>query len=61
MATILEFRNSTQRAGRGTTAACEVIIFPGVRYERWDEIPPAPAKAKRRSRAKSHDHLEIPD
>ena len=41
MAEILEFRTamSFQRAtsGNGAAEGCEVIIFPGVRYERWDD------------------------
>jgi hypothetical protein len=63
MATILEFRVS---ADPGTTtaecsqsaprAACEIIVFPGVRYERWEEKP---AKPKRKSRQKPRDLLEI--
>ena len=31
-------------------------MFPGVRYERWDEQP---VKAKRKSRQKPRDRLEI--
>ena len=46
MATILEFRTSGEegasprsRRRRGRTA--EIVIFPGVRYERWREPEPA--------------------
>jgi hypothetical protein len=55
MADILEFpvRRSTsstpsQRVRR-RRAAAEIVIFPGVRYERWEEAVPAagPAKAER--------------
>jgi hypothetical protein len=40
MATILTFRKVELRRHSGDTAgavSCEVIIFPGVRYERWSE------------------------
>ncbi len=50
MATILQFRVSQQepeqkpRARRKRRSA-QIVIFPGVRYERWAEAG-APAKAK---------------
>ncbi len=60
MATILEFRATAKQNASGNTATrggAEVIIFPGVRYERWEE--PAPQK---RTRAKpKRDRMEIPD
>jgi hypothetical protein len=64
MATILEFRKLVEPAGSTTAqvqqtsarAACEIIVFPGVRYERWEEPP---VKAKRKSRQKPRDLLEI--
>jgi hypothetical protein len=37
MSTVLEFRSSTTRLSRrrdGDSAACEIVIFPGVRIER---------------------------
>lgn len=41
MAQILSFRTPEFRAGDNTAAiaggSAEVIIFPGVRYERWEE------------------------
>lgn len=59
MATILDFR-SQSRAERPPHAVtpgrqAEVVIFPGVRYERVD------APAKRPRRARSRDRLEIED
>ena len=41
MAQILSFRTpeyrSSDSAGTSAGASAEVIIFPGVRYERWEE------------------------
>jgi hypothetical protein len=41
MAKILEFRVSpdkaTQAVKRRRPRTAEIVIFPGVRYERWDE------------------------
>lgn len=46
MATILEFqrsgsapRDARAEAGGAAQAGAEIIIFPGVRYERWDDAP----------------------
>ena len=41
MATILTFRNLELRRHESDTAgavSCEVILFPGIRYERWNEV-----------------------
>jgi hypothetical protein len=42
MATILDFRHVASKREMSVPAtharAAEVILFPGVRYERWDEI-----------------------
>lgn len=36
--------------------SCEIILFPGVRYERWQEPPQsAPQPRKRRTRDKKHE------
>lgn len=47
MATILEFRASeekpTQRPAKRKRRSAEIVIFPGVRYERWDDATPAVA------------------
>ena len=63
MATILKFPKLEQSAVSSTSgqqtparATCEIVMFPGVRYERWDEQP---VKAKRKSRQKPRDRLEI--
>ena len=40
MATILEFRASDERLSRprrNTSGPAEIVIFPGIRYERWRE------------------------
>jgi hypothetical protein len=55
----------TERPQRAPAAArsAEIILFPGVRYERWSETAqpsaaPAKAKRKRRTRVK-RDRLTI--
>jgi hypothetical protein len=63
MAKILTFRagrrDESGLASEGATA--EVIVFPGVRYERWDAAregqPPLQPTAKKRSRHR--DVLEL--
>lgn len=40
MATILEFRTHDEkrlRPGRRKSGSAEIVIFPGIRYERWRE------------------------
>ena len=63
MATILEFRASPKQPvkirRRRNRRSAEIVIFPGVRYERWDEpqaqtATSAPAPVKR-------DRLQIVD
>ena len=45
MATILEFRASQEPSkpahGRRKRRSAEIVIFPGVRYERWSDAPAA--------------------
>jgi hypothetical protein len=52
MATILEFRASfdevTPRPRRRKSRSAEIVIFPGIRYERWHDAEPA-ADPKRAS------------
>jgi hypothetical protein len=64
MATILEFR-PTQRvysshsvgSQRGSLAVpAEIVFFPGVRYERWED---APTQVKSKKRARRRDRIEI--
>jgi hypothetical protein len=64
MATILDFPYSAgegdgrgrARAGRPSATSAEIVLFPGVRYERQQTAdsaapaPPAPPPAKARSR-----------
>jgi hypothetical protein len=52
MATILEFRSDTDRvpvkASRRRRRSAEIVIFPGVRYERHEDPPRAKAGGGRR-------------
>jgi hypothetical protein len=52
MAQILSFRTPELRSddtvGRGGGVSAEVILFPGVRYERWSETEVAAAAADQR-------------
>jgi hypothetical protein len=59
MASILKFVAATRRdcatvdGGDGKSRQCEIVIFPGVRYERWndgDDKPVAPSSKRRRRR-----------
>ena len=67
MATIYSFRPAgpavRDETIRAQSAPCEIILFPGVRYERWeDTAPPQPKKAEapKKSRAKKRE-LEMAD
>jgi hypothetical protein len=44
MAIIFDFKPADPPARdaqpRSASTSCEVILFPGVRYERWDVTPP---------------------
>jgi len=61
MAQILSFRTPESRSSDSVgsrAVSAEVIIFPGVRYERWDEahaVTSAPAEERRARR----DVLEL--
>ncbi len=66
MAKILTFRPEEVRrdeSGAMTVgASAEVIVFPGVRYERWDEVEEAQSQlqsTKTRSRGRHRDVLEL--
>lgn len=64
MASILEFRQPTLQA-RQVTATSEVrsadiVLFPGVRYERWTEADAESAEKPRR-RARRRDQLDLDD
>jgi hypothetical protein len=55
MATILSFkpisRNASSSTVTGRDVPAEIVLFPGVRYERWSE-PVKPQKKKRARRDK---------
>jgi hypothetical protein len=58
MATILQFRTGVKRAKPPVAGGAEIIIFPGVRVERWEDA----AKLKRREKGRTkRDRLELPD
>lgn len=63
MAKILAFRTGESRQERGEgreRRAGEVIIFPGVRYERWrDEATDDRDASKRRDARRERDILEL--
>jgi hypothetical protein len=69
MATILTFRPGEMRRdarGLGSAAtSAEVIVFPGVRYERWNEAGEAQAQlagaTRKRSPSRQRDVLELAD
>lgn len=46
---------------RAAGISAEIVFFPGVRYERWEDQPPMPAPAKPQKRAKRRDKLELDD
>lgn len=63
MATILEFRSvartepASALAGRGLERVGEIVLFPGVRYERL----PEKAEAKPKRGKSRRDSIEIDD
>jgi hypothetical protein len=66
MATILAFRKVELRRQGGDTAgavSCEVIIFPGIRYERWNDVGDADAQraalAEKPAARRRRDVLEL--
>jgi hypothetical protein len=63
MAKILTFRNEERRDGDSACAgaSAQVIVFPGVRYEHWEQpgaAPVMPATTKRRDHRR-RDVLEL--
>lgn len=64
MAMIIDFKAGSARIGGGglRTAAgsAEIVLFPGVRYERMSDEPAAASKPASRSR-KKRDKLELED
>ena len=65
MASILEFRQpafgSRQVSVKSDAAAvsADIVLFPGVRYERWTDAEDEPAKPRRHARRR--DHLDLDD
>jgi hypothetical protein len=68
MAKILTFRCTEPRREEpasfvGNGASAEVIVFPGVRYEHWDEASHGDARSasatKKQARAQRRDVLEL--
>jgi hypothetical protein len=70
MAKILTFRCTEPRREEAASSVCdgngasaEVIVFPGVRYEHWDEPGgselPSSSTTKKQARAQRRDVLEL--
>jgi hypothetical protein len=64
MASILEFRRPELRSGSARSSAdggatADVVLFPGVRYEKWEEGSPDAGQSSRRSRKR--DRLDLED
>ncbi len=62
MAKILTFRPAEMRhdeGGQPGGASAEVIVFPGVRYERWDEAEDAQPRLRKRGSDRQRDVLEL--
>ena len=65
MAVILEFKGTVLRSASpafeaASRAGAEIVLFPGVRYERWDDTDVEP-QALRSKRGRRRDTLEIDD
>ncbi len=64
MATVLEFRSATRASAfatgnrNGRTTSAEIVFFPGVRYERWQD---ASQETKPKRKSKKRDKLELRD
>lgn len=50
-------RSTTQPVEKRTAQKAEIILFPGVRYERWSETHQQAPQTKRRG--KQRDRLDI--
>jgi hypothetical protein len=68
MSKILDFPKVTPQRPRqqaqSSASSAEIVIFPGVRYERWDAAPAedAPFRRTRAQRARiARDRLELID
>lgn len=65
MASIIEFRARTPleerlAASGSRRASAEVVLFPGVRYERADPGGEEPTPSRNR-RSRQRDHLDLDD
>ncbi len=64
MATILDFpqtggaSDARPRAPKQCGTSAEIVLFPGVRYERWEDAPQA-RKSRPRRKAVKRDTLDI--
>ncbi|MEQ1714900.1 MAG: hypothetical protein ABL907_02755 [Hyphomicrobium sp.] len=67
MATIIEFRPAgrsgalPQGLTRAYAAPAEIVLFPGVRYERWAQEQSAADAKSRRKVSRKRDKLELTD
>lgn len=65
MATIISFkaadRSSSMRTGRASLYGCEIVLFPGVRYEYHVAPQEAEAAKSKRKTARKRDKLELQD
>ncbi len=69
MADILDFRPTEGKSGRRNggahSAGCEIVIFPGVRYEHWERQAAQPAQTQEKQKAGrkrvKRDRLEVMD
>lgn len=62
MAAILEFRQPAVQprqvtVNHETTPSADIVLFPGVRYERWSDAEETHDKVRRR--ASRYDHLDL--
>jgi hypothetical protein len=59
MSTVVQFKvkpRSEPKPFMSAHETGELVLFPGVRYERWDDVEePAPSAGRRRIR----DHLDL--
>lgn len=65
MADILDFRSTVGKSPKRTrsdldSSRCEVVIFPGIRYERWENSS-AQQSATRARKSVKRDTLELTD
>jgi hypothetical protein len=63
MATILTFRTAEFRTSEGTGqregVSAEVILFPGIRYERWGDTEASASRASANDERANRDVLEL--